>query len=117
MNARIKKLFTDGIQLWSFLLSIFFLLVAIVLVGFFYKQLPPFLPLYNKMAWGYERLGHTWEVIVPFGVALLFFFSNFFIAAYSETKVPLLARFLGLTTIAITFFTCVFLVKVVFVVL
>lgn len=117
MNGRFKKLFADSLQLWSLVLSLLFFLGTAGTVGFLYKKLPPFLPLYNKMSWGYDRLGNTWEITIPFGVALVFAGSNFVLASFVQSKVPLLGRFLALTTVALSFFTCIFLLKIVFLVL
>lgn len=116
-----KKLFKliqkDSVLSWTFWTTIVFVLVMIVLIGVFYTNLPPFLPLYNQMPWGYDRLGHAYELfLLPFST-LFICIINTTIGIRLMSKVPLLARFLFLTMAGLALFSCIFLVRLVFLVL
>lgn len=117
MNTSIKKLLHDKINLFSFWGSIAFFLASILVAGISYTHLPPYLPLYNKLAWGYARLGHTYEIAIPIVLPILLSIVNLFIAKYLYDKVPLLARFLALITLLIALFTFIFILKLTLIIL
>src|SRR5579872_4419623 len=111
MSTSFKTLLQDRIIQVSFWGSMLFFVVSCLVVAITYTHLPPFLPLYNKLAWGYARLGHTYEILIPIGIPLLLCIVNIFLGKYLYEKVPLLARFLFLITFLIALFTCIFIVK------
>jgi hypothetical protein len=113
MKKFFKYLKQDKITYWTFLLSSLFILASLLGIIIFYKTLPPFLPLYNKMPWGYSRIGRKEEIFIYIGIAILFFFTNFFIAFHLYKKIALLARFLCLTTIMICFFVFIFSMQII----
>lgn len=117
MKKFFKSLQADSIASWSFWLStlLFFLLLLGILV--LYTTLPPFLPLYNHMPWGYARLGHTYEVFIPFGIAVILSYSNVFVGIQLQSKNPLLSRFLFISCFALSLFTTIFLLRILQVIL
>ncbi len=117
MSGSFKFLFKDSIILWSFWLTILFIVLAIAIVALAFFHLPPVIPLYNKMAWGYERLGTRYEVALPLSLPILFFIMNIFFGRYVQEKVPLLARFLFMTGLSLALFTCIFMIKMILVVI
>lgn len=112
-----KTLFKDKVILVSFWGDVVLFVVAILTAGIAYPHYPPFLPLYNKLAWGYARLGARWEIVVPIGTALLLCTANAFLAKYLFTKNPLLTRFLFLISLLLALFTCIFIMKLTLIVL
>lgn len=117
MHEIIKKLFADKIAGWSISISSSLLFVSLVIILIAYRFLPPYVPLYNKLSWGYARLGHTFELFFPFLLVLLFLVINSYIGITVQQKVPLLSRFLFITTLTLSIFTTIFIVKLVSVVL
>lgn len=110
-----KKFFNlitkDTIGKTSFWITILLFVVAVGLVGIFYLSLPPFLPLYNHMPWGYARLGRTYEIFIPLGMTLIFSLTNTYLAVTFRGKEPLLSRFLFVANITIWFFMCLFVIR------
>lgn len=117
MNATFKTLFTDKIISISFWTSIFLLFVTLGIALVSYVNLPPFLPIYNKMAWGYARLGKTYEIFLPIILPTIFLICNIFFARFLYARLPLLARFLLLATLLIALFTFIFILKLVLIIL
>lgn len=113
MKKFFKYLSHDKITYWGFLTSFVFLLISYVLITFFYSNLPPFLPLYNKMPWGYERIGSKIEVFIYLGLATLFFIVNLIMSSVVYKRVALLARFLCITTVAVWFFVLIFTIQII----
>lgn len=117
MNTSIKGLLVDKIISISLWVSISFYIISLGIIALTYSHLPPFLPIYNKLAWGYARLGHTYEIIIPVGIPILLSFLNIMIAKFIYAKMPLLARFLFLVTLLISLFTFIFIIKLTLIIL
>ncbi len=117
MNTPFKTLFSDKIIWTSLMFSCLLYAIAIVVVAFSYHNLPPFLPLFNKLAWGYTRLGRTYQISIPIILPLFLSFGNIFLEKYVYGKVPLLARLLSLISLLLALFTCVFIIKLVLIIL
>ena len=113
MKKFFKFIKQDKITYWGFILSSIFLLGSFALIAVFYKQLPPFLPLYNKMPWGYARIGKKIELFIYGAIAMLFYSINFISAFHIYKKAALLARFICVTTLFICFFVFVFAIQII----
>ena len=112
-----KNLFADKIIRSSTIGTSLMFLMTILVVLLNYTHFPPFLPLYNKLAWGYARLGHTYEIAIPICLALFLCIGNILFAKYIYDRVPLLARFLSLTMLLIGLFICIFIIKLTLIIL
>lgn len=117
MKERIKKLYSDKITGWSFNISAFLWLACVLSILIAYRNLPPFLPLYNNMSWGYTRLGNTYEIFFPLGLTLICILLNTYLGLSFKERMPLLTRFLFITTLSISIFTTIFVVKLLLVIL
>lgn len=117
MKSFFKTLTKDSVLLWSFWLSIIAIIFSVISILVFYPNLPPVLPLYNHMPWGYARLGKTYELfILPF-LSLCILITNSLLGSNIHAKVPLLARFLFITSVSLNFFTFIFIVRLIFITL
>jgi len=117
MQRMIKKLFNDKIAGWSITISASLLFLCLVSVLITYRFMPPYIPLYNKLAWGYARVGHTFELIFPFLLVILFLGINSYIGVSIRQKIPLLSRFLFVTGLSLSIFTTIFIIKLLTIVL
>lgn len=117
MNTSFKTLFSDRICLLCFWASVTLYVLALIIIIIAYRNFPPYLPLYNKLAWGYARLGHTYEIIIPVGIPLAFSLLNTFLAKYVYAKTPLLARFLFLVSLLTALFAFIFILKLTLIIL
>lgn len=117
MNVSIKHILQDKFTFLGFLMSILFVLISVGYILISLNSLPPFLPLYNKLPWGYSRLGDKGEIFIPLGIVMVFLVGNIFTASYIYPKVPLLARLICLVSFFITLFTCIFIIKIISIVI
>src|SRR5579883_1208324 len=115
MKGFFKSLRKDSVLLWSFWVSIVVVIAATITIAASFSNLPPVIPLYNHMPWGYARLGKTYELFLLPTVTLCIVFINAFIGVKLLTRVPLLARFLFLTMISLSFFMLIFLIRLIFI--
>ena len=117
MQKIIKNIYKDKIAAWSFSLSMGLTVLMLLIIGIFYIYLPPFLPLYNKMAWGYARLGNRWEIFLPLLLIIAYVSLNTYIGIKLQPKIPLLARFVFVSSLAVSVFTVIFLGKILLMIL
>ena len=97
-------------------IGIFFILVSIAVVLIFYRSLPPFLPIYNKLPWGYARVGTKIEFFIPVGIGALLYLFNVILGSLSYKKSVLIGRFFSGTTILISIAILIFVLQIIFLV-
>lgn len=117
MKNLFKHIQKDSVLSWTFWLTMTLIFLMVALIGIFYANLPPFLPLFNQMPWGYGRLAHQYELFLIPGGVLIISLVNTILGIKIGEKVPLLARFLFLTMVGLALFSCIFLLRLIFLVL
>ena len=108
MKDLFKHLKSDKIIKWTIIISCLLLLSEIFYLALFYFSLPPFLPIFNQLPWGEERLGAKIEIFFPVVVAISFLIFNFLLLNQVYEKMPLLSRMLAITTFLITILSFIF---------
>ena len=112
-----KRLFnflpSDQIIIWGFSISIVPLIVSLIAVGIFFNFLPPFVPIYNKMPWGYARVGTKIELFIPIGIGIFFYFANLVLSSFFYKKIVLLGRFFSAVTFAVSLTTLIFVIQII----
>ena len=88
------------------LLTFFYILLT-------YKNLPPFIPIFNQLPWGEQRLGTTLTIFIPILIDWVIILFNLFISALIYQKTPLVSRMIAITTFIVTILTSLFVVKTV----
>lgn len=111
MSEFINLLTSDKIIRWGLLASMTFLTAAFVFLLVFFTNLPPFIPLYNQMPWGEERLGTRLELFIPLIIAVSIFFTNTILAYGFYAKMPLISRILCVATLLTSLLTLYFIFR------
>lgn len=77
-----------------------FLIVALTLIYILvsYKNLPPFIPLFNQMPWGEERITKTIFIFAVPALSFLIFIFNLIYSEITYRKIPLIPRMLVVTS-------------------
>lgn len=97
MKELIEILLADKIiRIGSFVSGIFSIFILGIIL-FFYRNLPPLIPIYNQMPWGEARLGSKVEILIPVLLATIFFISNLILGLNVYGKMPLVSRTLSIT--------------------
>lgn len=117
MKDIIKHIRTDKIIKWALYAAFFLLVLELITLAFSYHALPPYLPLFNQLTWGEERLGAKIEIFLPVLISLSFFVLNFVILARLYEKMPLLSRILAITTLLLIVLSAIFIIRTVYLVL
>ncbi|HSW98018.1 MAG TPA: hypothetical protein VLF89_09400 [Candidatus Saccharimonadales bacterium] len=112
MKKAFKTIAQDKIILWGFLISLVLLISVVIYIVIIYPQLPPILPIYNRLSWGYSRLGTKAELFIPFGLTLIFCTINLFIAAAVYNKVVLISRMIGAISFTLALCASIYILKI-----
>jgi len=112
MNETYKTLFKDKIIFWTLLLELLLFIGVVIYSISIYKQLPPILPVYNRLSWGYGRLGEKNALFIPFILAILFCTINFFTTAVIYKRVVLLSRLISLISFTLTLCMSIYIFKI-----
>ena len=107
----------DKITQRSFFSSIFIIFLSVIYILFYYSNLPPFIPLYNQLPWGEQRLAATSGILIPSLLAFVIFIFNLIFSSIVYKKVPLISRVLSITTLLIAILTFLFIIRTVQIVL
>lgn len=108
MKDLFRYIKSDKIVKWCIILGGILLLSEATYILFFYFSLPPFLPIFNQLPWGEERLGRKIEIFLPSIITISFFVFNLFLLNQLYEKMPLVSRILGITTLLIVIISFIF---------
>ena len=117
MNEIIKVIKSDKVLSWSFLIILFLLLIHAGFILLNLSKLPPYLPLFNQLAWGEKRIGSRNEIFIPIIISCTIFFCNFVLLSFLYQKTPLIARIICITTLLTSFFTLLFVMRTVWLII
>lgn len=111
MKNVLNKLRTDKIIWNGNCISLCLMVITVLTIAFFYRNLPPFMPVFNQMPWGEQRLGTTITFFYPITLTFIFFLSNIFFSFLLYDKMPLISRILTITTILVTCILGIFTIR------
>jgi hypothetical protein len=117
MNTFFKPIASDKILLLACIGTISLVFLTAGIIALLYKNLPPFIPLFNQMPWGVARLGTKDQLFIPVFMAFITLVINTTLASSIYEKNPLLARILCITCLLISFFIFLFTIRAVQIVL
>ena len=92
MKEKFKLLISDQFIRISLMLSLLFIIPLIVIIIVFYNALPPFIPFFNSMPWGEQRLsGSEITIFLPLLLVSILLI-NILIATSVYKKFVLISR-------------------------
>lgn len=113
MKVFINDFRKDKITRLGFIGSFVVGLASFVFVLFYYNNLPPFIPVFNQLPWGEQRLGTTIAIFLPILIAFLTLLFNLFFSLLTYMKIPLVSRILAVTSLSVSFLVLLFTVRTV----
>ena len=113
MKEFFKDMAQDKTIIPVFFINGFFIIVSVIFILFSYRNLPPFIPIFNQLPWGEQRLGPTLTIFIPALAALLILIINIFATAITYKKTPLVARMLAAISLLTSILTCLYILKTV----
>lgn len=115
MRKFINTITIDKITYRGFLISFLLIILSIGFIAFYYKSLPPYIPVFNQLPWGEARITPTFGIFIPIAIYFGVFITNIIFTSAVYMKNPLIARIVAATTLLIGILNFIFLVRTVFI--
>lgn len=112
MKEPLSRIRIDKIILNEFVISFLVLIATLILVLVNYENLPPYVPIFNQLPWGNERLMQTPGIFIPIGLySLVFIFNLIFSYVLYQKNNPLLGRIIAAVTLLIAVMNLIFIIR------
>jgi|SRR3989344_1108569 len=116
MKGFSKELMRDRIISLGFLFNVLIVLLSIIFVLINLSSLPPYIPIFNQLPWGQERLGSSITIFLPVGFVIFFSIFNFFISSFIYSKSQIISRMLAVANVLISFLSFLLILRTVYLV-
>jgi hypothetical protein len=112
MNELIKIIAADRITRLSTIIALGLIFATVIYIALFYRDLPPYLPLFNQLSWGDPRLGEKIFIFLLPLVTLFILIGNTIFASFLYSTLPLVSRMLTITSLLVSSLTLIFIIRV-----
>lgn len=92
-------------------------LITFVFIFFYYNRLPHFVPIFNQLAWGEQRLGTKSSMFLPISLTFIIFVCNFVLASLVYKKIPLVSRILAISSLTVSILALFFTIRTILLIL
>jgi hypothetical protein len=113
MKNFIRNISSDKLALRGFFISLLLLLITVLYIIFSYPKLPPFIPMFNQLPWGNDRLASTPGVFISTIVFSFIFLFNIMFTSIVYNKSPLIARIVAAMTLILALMNFLFIIKII----
>ncbi|MCL6096640.1 MAG: hypothetical protein M1444_03100 [Patescibacteria group bacterium] len=117
MKEFFKDVKSDKLTYRVFIATLFFTLLPLPYILFFYRNLPPYLPVFNQLPWGQPRLASPWGVFIPSLISLCILIVNVILSSVLYKKTPLVSRMLAVISFIIALLSLLFVFRTIQIVL
>jgi hypothetical protein len=111
MKNLIKNITTDKLAFRGFLISFLLMAITLVYILINYANLPPFIPLFNQLPWGNDRLISPLGIFIPTIIFAFVFIFNIIYTSIIYNKSPLIARIVAAVTLILSFMNFLFIIR------
>ena len=113
MKDFFKDILSDQTTRKIFITNCLLIVFTFALIGFYYHNLPPFIPVFNQLPWGEQRLGSTVTIFIPPLITFAIFICNIIITGLVYEKIPLVSRMLATVSLLVAILIFLFTIKVI----
>ena len=117
MKKFLTDIKADKITSRGFLVSFILSLITLIFIIVYYNSLPPFIPIFNQLPWGPERLTSSIGIFIPIILFGILFIFNLIFSSITYSKNPLIARFVAATTLLLSIINFLFIVRTIFLII
>lgn len=117
MKDFFRDILIDKTTRLVFLLSLISMMLALLLTVSIYRNLPPFVPVFNQLSWGQERLGERGAIFIPISITFFIFIGNLVFSSSIYKKVPLASRMLSVACLLVCLLALLFVIKTILLIL
>lgn len=103
MKEKFSIFFKDNMIKYSIFISLILFLLNLIFVMLLYSKFPPYVPFFNSMPWGEERLVSSYAMPILSGLFLFTILLNGVIGIFLYENYPLIARLLSIASFLFVF--------------
>lgn len=111
MSVYFNELLSDKIVRQSVFASLLVLVLTFLYISILYNRLPPYIPVFNQLPWGFGRIADKITIFLPPLLAMVLFVGNMVFSQITYSRMPLVARMISITTFFICVITCIFVIR------
>ncbi|MBI2031504.1 MAG: hypothetical protein HYT08_02705 [Candidatus Levybacteria bacterium] len=101
----------DRVFIGGFSLAFVLILLSTIYVLLSYTKIPPYIPLFNQLPWGYDRLGTRLMIFLPIALAFTTAIGNIIFSSIIYRKTQIVSRMLAATGLIVAFLSFLFIVR------
>ncbi len=106
-----KEIRSDKIISWGNIVTLIIVLSSLFFIALQFRILPPYIPIFNQLPWGENRLGSTLMIFLPVVGVVIISFINIFISSVIYTKSQIISRMLTISSILSSFLSFLFILR------
>jgi hypothetical protein len=111
MKNFINNITADKLAFRGFFISFLLTLFTVIYILINYSKLPPFIPIFNQLPWGNERLTAPLGIFIPPIIFGFIFIFNIIFTSLVYNKSPLIARMVAAVTLILAFMNFLFIIR------
>ena len=111
MNAFFKEIGKDRVILKGFILAFIIVFLAFIYILISFGSFPPYIPLFNQLPWGEQRLGTSIMIFIPLGIPIFIGILNILICSFIYKKSQITSRMLAAASVLIAFLSFLFILR------
>ena len=111
MKNFIENIRSDKLALRGFFISFLLMLLTVLYILINYSKLPPFIPIFNQLPWGNDRLTTPLGIFIPTIIFAVIFIFNIIFTSIVYNKNPLIARMVAAVTLILSFMNFLFIIR------
>jgi len=111
MKEFFREVKNDKVLVGGFSLALILILLNTIYIVISYASIPPYIPLFNQLPWGYDRLGTKTMIFLPVIIAIGTSVGNIILSSIIYKKFQIIARMLAVTGLLIAFLSFLFIVR------
>lgn len=108
MKEFFKPVKTDKIIHRSAVISVSLIVLTLFYIFIRFFNLPPFIPIFNQLPWGNDRIGPSFTIFIPILATILILIVNLALSSFVYSKTPLMSRIFSVTTLLTILLTLIF---------
>lgn len=103
----------DRVLIGGFSMAVILILLSAIYVTLLYAKIPPYIPLFNQLPWGYNRLGTRFMIFFPIIIAFATLIGNIIFSSMIYKKTQIVSRMLAAIGLLVAFLSFLFIVRTV----
>ena len=111
MNGFFNETKKDKVISGGFLLTFITVFLAFIYILITFGSLPAYIPLFNQLPWGDQRLGTSIMIFIPLGIAIFIAIFNILICYFICKKSQIISRMLAVASVLIAFLSFLFILR------